>query len=282
MVRSFSFLCLSFFSGILTLQAVVINHSSVDGVASYPQTTMDAIGDQTWLFTHASVGWNMLSGMDALHSSNPTRYQLSTTSIATNGNQAADAPASLTDGTIYGCDRGNPGWSSKITIFDNSVRNAGWNKADIVMDKFCYIDQNAVATTYLNTISALETAYPNTVVVYTTMPLTTGEDSDNVLRNQYNTAVRNYCVANNKLLFDIADIEAYTPTGTQMTFISDGQTYQKLYSSYSTDGGHLNATGSERLALGWYATAANAPEPGCLILMGSFVLALWSRRHHKI
>ncbi|MFH1417657.1 MAG: MYXO-CTERM sorting domain-containing protein [Planctomycetota bacterium] len=240
--------------------AQIIDHVDVDGVASLPQSTMDAIGGQRWFFSHASVGDNMMSGMADLHASNTGRYRLDQASVGFDeGQNRADAPPTpTTAGTIYECDRGNPGWEAKITIFQNSVNTSGWrsNATAIVMNKFCFIDQDANATQYADAMAALEAAWPATTFVYTTMPLTTDEDADNVLRNQYNTAVRQYCQSHARLLFDIADMESHDPAGNAATFASDGQTYQKLNSGYSSDGGHLSAEGCQRIALGWYAVAA--------------------------
>lgn len=237
-----------------------INHADVDGVASLPQSTMDAVGLQKWLFTHASVGGNMVDGMNDLHAASPTRYKLIVASVGFNGslNRANNPPSPTANGTVYECNRGNPGWQAKVTIFDNSVRLGGWQSpaVNVAMDKFCYIDQTANATTYLNSMAALEASFPTTVYVYMTMPLMNTADSDNILRNQFNTAVRAYCTSNNRLLFDIADIEAYDPSGVQYTFTSGGTTYQKLYNGYTSDGGHLNTTGRQRVATGWYAVAA--------------------------
>lgn len=243
-----------------TSSGAIIDHSSIAGVLSASQGMMDYVGEEKWLFTHASVGGNMVDGMNALNASDPSRYRLTTASVSKTGSgsllRASNPPASTTPGTIYECNRDNPGWQAKIQCFQNSVA-AGWTspKVQFDMDKFCYIDQTANATTYLNAMTTLETANPATKFVYTTMPLQTYEDSDNILRNQFNQAVRTYCLANNKLLFDIADIQAYDPTGNQSTFTYGGQTYQKLYSNYSSDGGHLNSTGAERVATGWYAVA---------------------------
>jgi len=244
--------------------AVTIDHTDVDGVASLPQSTMDLIGRQKWYFTHASVGENMLGGMNALHSANAAHYQL--VIVADDG----APPASTAAGTVYHYSRGNPGWSEKFNIFNTAV-GAGWRspKVDVAMDKLCYIDQSANAATYVNMMSALETQYPATVFVYATMPLTYNEDSANILRNQYNDAVRDYCEANGKLLFDIADIESHDPTGNAVAFTSGINTYQKLYSGYTSDGGHLNAVGAERVAKGWYAVAAAiaVPEPGAILML---------------
>lgn len=255
-----------------TATAVVIDHDDVAGVGALSQSVMDAVGQQKWFFTHASVGGNMIEGMNALHTSNATRYQLQTTGVGFNGAEAYAPPTSTVPGMVYECNRGNDGWSAKFTEFYESVK-AGWQapKVNFVMDKLCYIDQGASATAYLSSMSSQEShaAYAGTTFVYTTMPLTTDEDSDNVLRNQYNTAVRNYCLTNNKLLFDIADIESHDPSGNASTFVLGGTAYQKLYSSYSSDGGHLNSTGEQQVALGWYATAASVvtPEPSAIALL---------------
>jgi hypothetical protein len=110
-------------------------------------------------------------------------------------------------------------------------------------------------------LASLEASYPDTLFVYTTMPLTTASDADNVKRNQYNLAVRQYVVDHDKYLFDIADIEAHDLNGNPQTFQSGGQTYQKLYSGYTSDGGHLNTTGRQQVALGWYAMGALIASP---------------------
>jgi hypothetical protein len=159
---------------------------------------------------------------------------------------------------VYECQRGNPGWSAKLAIFDRSVRNAGWQQpsVDVAMDKLCYIDEDADPAVYNALMSTLEADFPATVFVYATMPLTTGEDYANVQRNEYNDAVRAHCASSGALLFDLADMEAHDPGGVEHTFQYGGLTYQKLYSGYTDDGGHLNTAGRQRIATGWYAVAA--------------------------
>lgn len=246
--------------GISPAAAAIVDHDDVDAVASLSQSTMDAVGQQKWFFTHASVGGNMTQGMTDLHTANPTRYQLVIASVGYNSSlqRANDPPVPTLSGRVYECNRSNPGWQAKINIFVNSVNQAGWHDpaVTVAMDKFCYIDQAASASTCLTAMANLEAAYPRTIFVYTTMPLMTSEDANNILRNQYNAAVRAFCSANSRLLFDIADIEAHDPAGNAYTFTSGGQVYQKLYSGYTSDGGHLNATGRQRVATGWYAVAA--------------------------
>ncbi len=245
----------------LPARAQIVDHGDIDELASLPQCVMDGIGAQRWLFTHASVGSNLVAGLDDLRVLDPVRYQLDTVGVGYDGGElAADPPPSPTvAGTVYECGRGNPGWQDKLTIFDNSVRLAGWRATavDAVLDKLCYIDEGASAASYLASMDALAVSYPTTAVVYATMPLTTGEDAANVLRNVYNQAVRQHCAAIGALLYDIADMEAHSPGGVEQTFESGGETYQKLYAGYTGDGGHLDTDlGHRRVAQGWYATAA--------------------------
>jgi len=268
MLRSIALALFVTSAATIAARAEIVNHTDIDGVAALPQSTMNAIGQQRWLFTHASVGGNMIDGMNDLRAADSNRFRLLPTALGYNsvGLRANNPPVPTVAGRIYDCSRGNPGWEDKFTIFDNSVRISGWHDTvvDAVMDKLCYIDQTADAGQYLTRMAALETSYPNTVFVYTTMPLTTDEDDDNTLRNQYNAAVRSYCLAHDRLLFDIADIEAFDAGGTQYTFIRGGQTCQKLYTGYTSDGGHLNTAGRQRVAKGWYAVAATLVETSTL------------------
>jgi hypothetical protein len=257
---------------------ILIGHTNVDQVAALPQATMEAIGQQKWLFTHASVGGNMIEGMETLHSATPGRYQLVTATAGT-GSSVSSPPASTVAGTIYDAPRGNPGWVAKFTMFNNTVRTLGWHdpKIGIAMDKLCYIDQDANPTNYVAMLAALEQDFPATVFVYTTMPLESSANSANILRAGYNNYVRAHCQTNSRVLFDIADVESHDPAGNAITFTNAGTVYQRLYSGYTSDGGHLNTLGEQRVALGWYATAAalvsaaadpqwtsNSLPPGCI------------------
>lgn len=235
---------------------------------SLSQATYDAIGQQTWMFTHASVGSNMMSGMDSLHSQDSNKYQLTTPSGSTDGPPSGG----VTAGSVYDINRKNPGWSAKYALFKEAVESGWGNSADFVMDKLCYIDQNADVAEYLSMMSELEAgAQYSATFVYTTMPLKTGDGSANDLRNEYNKAVRAYAEANNKLLFDIADLQAHDSEGNEYTYDDgNGNIYQTLYSGWTYDGGHLTNEGREWIAEGWYAMAASqaTPIPGTALLLG--------------
>lgn len=266
--------------GVLPVHATVIDHNAVNAVSGYSQTTMDKIGGLSYFFSHASVGGNMVEGLDALHAGNSNFYQLQTTGAS------SSPPASVLGGYVYERDRGNPGWSVKLDLFGQYLGNGWAGKVDLAMDKFCFIDQDANASTYLSFMQGLAGA--GTRLVYATMPLTTGSDSDNILRNNFNNAVRSFVAgSSDRLLFDIADIEAWDTSGVQHTFTDNGKTYQQLYSGFSSDVGHLNGEGSQRVALGFYGVAnaslAPIPEPEtyAMLLAGLGLISTLARRRSK-
>lgn len=63
----------------------------------------------------------------------------------------------------------------------------------------------------LNAMSQLEADYPEITFIYMTGHLDGSGETGNL--NVRNNQIRNYCSANNKVLFDFADIESYDPDG---------------------------------------------------------------------
>ncbi len=241
---------------------VVVDHTNWDWYVSQTQVVTDAVSAQKIYFTHASVGGNILQGFSDLHASDASKYPLSQAT-------AGDTPPGTTiNGTIYEYNRGNPGWSAKISGFETCIQN-GWHdpKVDMAMNKFCFIDQAASWTDYRDSMVTLEANHPGTKFIYWTMPLTTDSDSDAVLRAQFNQNLRNWIATQDgKLLYDLADIEAWSPGGAHQTFTFNTVDYEHMYTGYTTDGGHLNQAGYDRAATGLYslfgmATTSLPPAP---------------------
>ncbi|HPF99433.1 MAG TPA: thrombospondin type 3 repeat-containing protein [Kiritimatiellia bacterium] len=260
-------------------QGLIIGHNEAAAVTNVPQSVMDQVGQLRLFFTHASVGGNITTGMNQLHTNNPARYQLQVYNydgnndddsyhggVGTAGSEGsadyrAEASFSTANGILYECQRSNPSWQNKLVCFSNSLATSGWGsptRINVAMDKFCWIDQNADATTYVSSIQRLEAMHPNTLIVYATMPLTRAGASDyeNDLRNTFNRYVRGWAWTNNRALFDIADIEAHDTNGVEQTFVYSGRTNQQAWNSYTVDDGHLNYLGRQQIAKGWYALLA--------------------------
>jgi len=232
---------------------IVIGYTNCLAVRNYSQAQMDEIGQLKWYFTHASVGENMMIGVAALHATNADFYQL-------HGVPATNTPPAVTQvGVIYEYDRGNPAWWQKCDIFKAAVTN-GWRYplVNIVMNKLCFIDYGADVASSIDYLFSQEPYFPETMYVYMTMPLTTSQDSANYTRNLYNDTMRGWCRANNRVLFDVADIEAHDTNGAPCTFTYSGLVCQYLCPAYnaSGDGGHPDSPYAQQLlASGFYALA---------------------------
>lgn len=260
---------------------LLIGHAALAAAADPAPALAAKTGQLRWFFSHASVGGNLITGMNTLHAANPASFPLRIHNydglngdadyhgaIATSGTsgapdyRAAPAPGVTTNGVIYECQRGNPDWRNKLAFFSNSVTVSGWRfpGINVVMDKFCWIDPHADPAETCATLARLEAQHPQTLFVYMTMPLTTETaGTDNDLRNHFNRQLRAYCRTYGKWLLDLADITAWTETGLEQTYTSGGVTNQRLVAAYAVnpDGGdfHLNAAGRHRAALGWHALA---------------------------
>ncbi|HEQ72333.1 MAG TPA: SGNH/GDSL hydrolase family protein [Spirochaetia bacterium] len=223
---------------------MVINHGDVD-IASESDARIAAGAALTVYLEHASVGGNIWAGLEDLEAGN-ARYD---------------------NGNILFYNRGNPGAKNKFDDFyrrvtlaaDPNYRNPA--DYDVMMTKLCYIDNNydgfasvtEMYTYYRDMMNSLESAYPDTVFVWWTIPIM---EDGNAARDQYNTLIREYCVQNDKYLFDIADIECHDPDGNHLT--NGG--LETMDGSYSDDGGHLNATGRSRVASAFWALLVRIAE----------------------
>ena len=207
-------------------QAIVADHTAT-ALASIPDAALPAAANLRLLVRHASVGGNINSGLDALEGLN-AKYDRSNWIFES---------------------RGNPGWQAKV---DDLVAQAATRASsfDVLTMKFCYIDTDASYTYYRDKMLWLEATYPTKRFVWWTMPI---ETSSNASRQAFNDSVRTFARANGKILFDIADIEAYNAAGQKRT---DGSGREIMWDEWTSDGGHLSDAGAQRVASGlWWLMA---------------------------
>ena len=76
--------------------------------------------------------------------------------------------------------------------------------------------------TYLDAMNQLEQDYPELQFVYMTGHLDIW-NNDTLKRN--NQLIRDYCIENNKILYDFADIESYDPDGVYYEYANDNCNY---------------------------------------------------------
>lgn len=108
-------------------------------------------------------------------------------------------------------DLGNPdrsAWERATRVYLN--QNPGIN---VIIWSWCWqVDgSEAEINQYLGLMNQLEKEFPSVKFVYMTGHVDGAPLTGNV--PQRNQQIRNYCAANNKILYDFADIESYNPDG---------------------------------------------------------------------
>ncbi len=209
-------------------------------------------------FAHQSVGYNITEGMKKLIETNKDLDFIRIISLDDYLREGRPAD----DSVFYFIHSGvgkNMFPETKIADFRNKLENIG--KVDAAFLKFCFIDinrktdVNLLYKNYINVMSELKGKYKNTRFLYFTCPLTTREnfvfglikailqrpDDLNKNRHKFNSLVR---ATNGIDLFDLAFFESHDPDE------ASSPSKEFLLKKYATpDGGHLNETGSEKIAL---------------------------------
>ncbi|MFH1130528.1 MAG: hypothetical protein V1754_04285 [Pseudomonadota bacterium] len=176
-------------------QGLIADHSIVASFANIPATyiTQAKVKFAEIYYGHTSHGNQIIVGLDMLEAEN-----------------ALYAKSYFDES---GNDLGYEGDLSWVQPGKDALNNPA-NNFKMVMWSWCGgVSDNTVAgiDAYLNAIDSLEKQYPNVVFVYMTGHLDGTGPSDNL--HKRNKQIRDYCMANQKVLFDFADIESYDPSG---------------------------------------------------------------------
>ncbi|HPR31220.1 MAG TPA: T9SS type A sorting domain-containing protein [Prolixibacteraceae bacterium] len=103
-----------------------------------------------------------------------------------------------------------PDWYNNTV---NYLENPANSDVNVIMWSWCGQasgrTEQTMIDTYLAPMTLLENTYPNVKFVYMTGHLDGSGLEGNL--NQRNQQIRDYCTANNKILYDFADIESYDP-----------------------------------------------------------------------
>jgi hypothetical protein len=183
---------------------IIVNHTCTN-LAQVPSAWIEAAKSTLKIaYGHTSHGSQILAGMSALASANPAY------SFNIGGSGGA---LDLRDAPFYGAaDLGNPdrtSWAEATRSYLNSHP-----EVNVVMWSWCGQVSDATPSDiaiYLDLMSSLENEYPGVKFIYMTGHLDGSGANGNL--NQGNEQIRAYCRANNKILFDFADIESYDPGG---------------------------------------------------------------------
>jgi hypothetical protein len=185
-------------------EAVIVNHTSIS-LSAIPSTYIDQAKQELHIaYGHTSHGSQLTTGMAGLVTFAGAQY-----SFNAGGSGGALDLREGVFGTAY--DLGNPNrtaWESATRTY--LAQNPAIN---VIIWSWCgQVDgTQAEIQQYLDLMNGLEHDYPNVKFVYMTGHTDGAALTGNVpLRNQQ---IRDYCNANNKFLYDFADIESYDPDG---------------------------------------------------------------------
>jgi hypothetical protein len=206
--------------------AIIIDHTTVN-INLIPQSYINAAKAMLRVsYGHTSHGSQLISGADYWEAFNPLYAFNTDGSIESN-------ILSVRDYYPEG-DLGNPDyttWASRTRTYLNTPGN----NRNVVMWSWCGEADTSEANinTYLSLMSNLERDFPNVKFVYMTGHLVgTGVDGNLYQRNNQ---IRAYVKANNKILFDFADIESYDPDGNYYPNASDNCAWCTTWCSQHAD-----------------------------------------------
>ena len=208
---------------------IIIDHTCTD-ISQIPDVWLNQAKALTLHYAHTSHGSQIISGIQNLEFQNP-KYSVAVRESTTAGLPPEEDPAAM---RIYD---GNPPetyiepgdyWDG-ISGMDRTRAVA--NTGDYYFSMWSWCGQVSSASqsyiqSYLDTMAQFETEYPGMRFIYMTGHLDGSQSSGNL--HIGNEQIRAYCIANNKVLFDFADIERYDPDGTD--FLDLGATDNCDYS----------------------------------------------------
>lgn len=212
---SFSgFLLLSNVVGALAQEAIIVDHrcTKLEAIPSY---WIDQAKQLTIHYAHTSHGSQITSGAECLEGVD-SYYSFARRVSSTEGLPPPEDPPAL---RMYD---GNPP-ETYITPEDYWATEDGKNRTRAVADTGNYDfsmwswcgqqSSNSYETTqaYLDTMAQFESEYPEMRFILMTGHTDGSGESGNL--HARNNQVRDFCIANDMVLFDFADIESYDPDG---------------------------------------------------------------------
>jgi hypothetical protein len=231
--------------------SMLIDHTCTD-ITAIPVQYIEAAKQQLIIaYGHTSHGSQLTDGMSALvaFANNGGKGMTHPNNIFAWNDEGTGGALHLNDYAMGGDVGYYPDWYNNTMSYLGKVNPAtgkGENNQDVNVIMWSWCGQAAgysesqMVTDYLTPMSQLENEYFNVKFIYMTCHLDGTGANGNL--NKRNEQIRNFCKANNKILYDFADIESYDPDGNV--------NYMELYGNDNCD--YTPTTGgSKNWATAW-------------------------------
>ena len=248
------------FSG--AASAYVIDHNCTD-ITQIPESAINTAKTNLHIaYGHTSHGSQLTTGMAGLVAfANGGGLGLSLPdNIFAYNNGGSGGALDLHDRAMGGDCGYYPQWVNNTRAYLSNPANSDvnviiWSWCGQVSGKYA---NGTLNSEYLTPMNILENEYPNVTFVYMTGHVDISNDANNKAANQ---TIRDYCITNNKVLYDFADIERYDPDDNYYEFVHDNCNY------YNTAGGTLlgnwaeNWQNSHTVNVDWYNCTSAHSRP---------------------
>ena len=246
----------------LQADPLIIDHNHTD-ITLIPQSAIESAKSSLHIaYGHTSHGSQLTTGMTGLVAfANAGGLDLALPAdIFAWNNGGSGGALDLHDDAMGGDVGYYPQWVDNTRSYLNDPANADvnviiWSWCGQVDDKY---SAGTLESEYLTPMSQLEAEYPGVKFVYMTGHVDISDDADNKAANRM---IRDFCAANDKILYDFADIEHYDPDGTYFEYVNDSCDY------YDGPGGNLLGNwatewqGSHTEGLDWYNCSSAHSQP---------------------
>lgn len=254
--------CLSMFFSSLQAEPLIIDHTCTD-ITLIPQSAIEQAKSTLHIaYGHTSHGSQLTTGMDGL------------VAFANNGGLGLSLPDNIfaynNGGTDGALDLHNNAMSGDVGYYPDWVQNTRaylddsahadvnviiWSWCGQVDDKYA---AGRLESEYLTPMAQLEAEYPYVDFVYMTGHVDIWDDADNKAANE---TIRDYCMDNDKILYDFADIERYDPDGAYYEYVNDDCDYYdgpggNYLGNWATEWQNTHDEGTD-----WYNCSSAHSEP---------------------
>lgn len=254
--------------------SIIVDHNCTD-ISSIPTEWVDSAKNNLYIaYGHTSHGSQLSSGMNAIEAYFTSgQYDWS--------HSGGTGELHLFEGDGYDSgymdhDCGYSGWDDETREYLDL-----FPECNVIIWSWCgQVNSVDLTSHYLNPMEQLEIEYPNVKFVYMTGHLEGLGPSGSVYTA--NQQIRDYCINNNKILYDFADIEKYSPdadTNFQQYNADDECNYDHPNGgirNWAVDWTNNNPT-HELIQITQYCTSCAHSENLNCVLKGVASWWLWAR-----